>query len=349
MKTMLQSIELENVAAFETFEWNDLGSVNVVIGENDTGKTYLLKLLYALSRSLEEYRLSQRSERLPWDEVLARKLRWTFQPPEFKLGKIVRKGADRLEVRAVLDEEEYSFRFGRSTTKEIRDATGVESLGDDLSALFFPPKEVLTAIDAIAASRDELKMPGFGDTYLDLIRALRRKGVPGKYKHPLGRVKDSLQVLFDGEIRYEEGEFVFKRGNEHYNMSQTAEGVKKIGILTQLIMNRSIDQGSIVFFDEPEANLHPAASTALVKMLVLMASAGIQVFVATHDYFVLKQFELLAREHELADIQLCSLERQEAGPVGYSISDLGDGMPDNPIIDTSLELLEQDMNLGMGS
>lgn len=345
---MFQSIEFENVAAFETFEWRDFGSVNLVIGENDTGKTYLLKLLYALSRSLEEFRMSQRSERLSWDEVLARKLRWTFQPPEFKLGKLVRKGADRLEVRAVVDEGEYAFRFGRSTTKEIRDSSAADSPEDDLSALFFPPKEVLTAIDAIAASRDELKMPGFGDTYLDLIRALRKQVGPGRYERPLGSLKENLQEMFDGEIRYEEGEFVFKRGNERYNMSQTAEGIKKIGILTQLIMNRSIDQGSILFFDEPEANLHPQFSTELVKMIVLMASAGIQVFVATHDYFVLKQFELLARRLD-RDIRICSLDRQADRSIRHSISDLGEGMPDNPIIDTSLELLEQDMNLGMGS
>jgi AAA15 family ATPase/GTPase len=343
---MFQNIRIENVGGFDEHAWSELENINVVIGPNDTGKTYLLKLLYTIARSTEEHRKGQNGDRESWSEVLARKLRWVFQPPDFQLGKLVQKGEDRLTVESRFCNESVYFAFGRSTEKQIRDtnAPPLEE-NDNIDALFFPPKEVLTAIDAIAQTRDELRMQGFGDTYLDLIRSLRRKGIPGAYKEPLDEVKERLESLFEGHVRYNEGEFLFKRGNEKYNMPQTAEGIKKIGILMQLIMNRSINEGSILFFDEPEANLHPRAMVQLVEMLYQISQAGVQVFLATHDYFIIKKLELLAREHD-ESISVNSLVRTEEGDIRGEIANLKKGLPSNPITDVSKELLEKDLQLG---
>ena len=54
--TALTSLVVENFVAFSRpLAWQPLGSLNVVIGENDTGKTHLLKLAYAISRAIEDY------------------------------------------------------------------------------------------------------------------------------------------------------------------------------------------------------------------------------------------------------------------------------------------------------
>jgi predicted ATPase len=68
-------------------------------------------------------------------------------------------------------------------------------------------------------------------------------------------------------------------------MQLTAEGIKKIGILTTLIRNRQLNANSVLFLDEPETTLHPEATRELVEMLMLMARAGMQIFLATHNYF----------------------------------------------------------------
>lgn len=36
---MSESVKLQDVTFFEEFEWEDLSNVNLLIGENDTGKT----------------------------------------------------------------------------------------------------------------------------------------------------------------------------------------------------------------------------------------------------------------------------------------------------------------------
>src|ERR1017187_8352644 len=86
---MITRIELKNFGPLEDIEWNNLGPINLAIGGNGSGKTFLLKSLYSAMRTLEEYRRGddQRSAA----EILADKLYWTFQAE--KIGDLVSKGA----------------------------------------------------------------------------------------------------------------------------------------------------------------------------------------------------------------------------------------------------------------
>lgn len=344
---MINSIYAEDFAVFEEVEWAEPAHINVVIGENATGKSHLLKLLYGVTRSIQEYEQQKDHGRETWKEILARKLRETFQPPDnLSLGKLVRKKGDELKVDLRVSDERVFFKYGKYTEKQINDAP-VPHIEETPSTLFFPPKEVLTALDAIAATRDQLSISGFEDTYLDLIKALRVPGTQGRVVEGLYEdvVQEMEELLDGGELKREDDEFVFMQGNEKYGMSQTAEGFKKIGILTHLIRNRTINRNSILFFDELEANLHPRASAQLVEMLHAMSREGMQVFLATHDYFVLKKLELIARDRKV-DIKICSLQR-EKDKVIAEISNLRNGMPDNPIIDVSRHLLSEDQRIAI--
>jgi predicted ATP-dependent endonuclease of OLD family len=94
-----------------------------------------------------------------------------------------------------------------------------------------------------------------------------------------------------------------------------------------------------LFVDEPEAGLHPEAITQLVEMLWGLSQNGMQIFLSTHSYFVLKKLQLLAQQHR-ASAPVLSLE-----PDGYAVDDLRDGMPDNPIVQTSIDLYRQELQL----
>lgn len=344
---MISRIRLQNLAIFEDLEWNGLGSINIVIGENDTGKSHLLKLLYAVSRSLQEYSKRQTSDSPRWATVLAEKLKWTFQPPDFALGQLVRKGESKMRVDCCVHDEPVFFAFGDSTTKQINDTSATPNMPASTNTLFFPPKEVMTVRKAIITLREQLQInDGFGDTYYDLAKALGHSMSRGRYQDNLSNVLEQLEDLFDGHIEEEDDEFVFKKGQgpKKFSMSQTAEGVKKIGVLTQLIRNRNIQDGSILFFDEPAAHLHPSAAMAFVEMLFEMAKANIQIFIATHSYVVLKQFELLAREHK-ERVPLCLLASDSENGVNATFADLQDRIPANSIVDASMELFNQDLAL----
>jgi predicted ATPase len=91
-------------------------------------------------------------------------------------------------------------------------------------------------------------------------------------------------------------------------------------------------------------NLHSKAIVGLVEMLFHAARAGIQIYIATHSYFVLKRFELIARQHDEM-IPVCSLSKTQTEGVNADFYDLRDGMPPNPITDVSIDLYEQGVRL----
>jgi AAA15 family ATPase/GTPase len=348
---MFKYLLLEDLGIFSRLEWQNHQKINIIIGENDTGKTYILKMLYCIAKSLEEYTKRAEADNKSWKEILAEKIFWVYQPSKMKLGELVRKSGTRLHVETKLtgngtNEDEYSFSFGKDTKDTITKCTVSAHKKPDLNALYIPTKEVLTAFDAIATVNEQLKIFGFDQTYQDLIQSLRIPTSLKKLEQPLEDILDNLQNLFPGELSREQKRFILKRGREKYEMSQVAEGVKKISILSTLIRNRTIKPGTILFIDEPETNLHPHAITALCNMLFSLSQLNVQIYMATHSYFVLKQFEILARRHQ-ESIQLCCLEKGE--DINIKFHDLKAGIPDNPIIDASINLYEEDVRLDLES
>jgi hypothetical protein len=347
---MLQRLSLEHFGRHKSFNWQQHGQINLLIGENDTGKTQLLKLAYSVVKSAELFHKRQQSTGEPWADLLAQKLLWTFQPDSFDLGKLVTRGdGNKTRIDCRLDNENIFFSFGQSTTKQIKECSPLEYCTEPASALYIPPKEVLSALDAIYASRKQLEIPGFDDTYIDLIDAIRVPTTQGNIAKKLLTALDHLKTATGGgELKQEKGEFIFTRGREKYGLRSVAEGIRKVSIISQLIRNRSIAKNTILFIDEPETNLHPKAIVLLVEMLYLIAESGVQIYIATHSEFLLKRFEQLARQRSEAHfMRLISLSRNEAGELGYQSCDLMDGLPENPIMQQSIALFEQDVRLDL--
>jgi hypothetical protein len=215
------------------------------------------------------------------------------------------------------------------------------------TAVFIPPKEVLTIRHSITLSRDEYFLWDFDDTYYDLVKLLSRKPGRGSRAQWLAQAMKDLNVVIDGEFLFgeEEEPIIYRKGTARFEMPQTAEGIKKLGMLIRLIQNRSIDHRTLLFFDEPESNLHPRAIRVLVSVLYQLAKAGVQVFMATHSYFVLKACEILARRSGTSSL-VCSLKRQ-AGAVTGESGDLRKGIPDNEIVSESLAMLDDDLRVRM--
>lgn len=118
-----------------------------------------------------------------------------------------------------------------------------------------------------------------------------------------------------------------------------SDGIKKIGIFDTLLGNRYLSPKSIVFMDEIESSLHPEAISRLLDIVSLLAQTGIQFFVSTHSYFVVKKLYLIAQEKKM-NIPILSLDER------FSLEDLQDGIPSgNRIIEESIRLYEQEIQL----
>ena len=97
--------------------------------------------------------------------------------------------------------------------------------------------------------------------------------------------------------------------------------------------------------DEPETALHPDAVRQMVEMLVAMSKAGVQIFLASHSYFVIKQLTICAKRDDL-HINCWNLKREMGQPVSNSFHDLIDGiLPSNSIIDEALKMYDDEINI----
>ena len=60
-------------------------------------------------------------------------------------------------------------------------------------------------------------------------------------------------------------------------------------LLWLLIQNGTLNNGSILFWDEPETNLNPKLFGPVMNILLELQRDGVQVFLATHDYLILEE------------------------------------------------------------
>ena len=336
---MIDKVELRNFGPLADISWDTLGPINLVIGSNGIGKTFLLKAIYSAMRTLEEYKRGD--DQRTAAEILAEKLYWTFQSE--KIGDLVTKGADSsLSCSVTVDRSEFCYSFGKDTTKQI------SSLENHVAprtsnSIFLPAKEVLSLHHIILKSRELDKSFGFDDTYLDLARALRQTPRGGKNYPEFSKSRDLLENIIGGKVEYDEmsGRWQFKKGNLKFPIGVTAEGIKKIAILDTLLGNRYLDTNSTILIDEPESALHPVALSQLLDIVAVLAERGIQFFLASHSYFVVKKLFLIAIEKGM------SIPVISANDDGWVCANLKDGIPDNPIIDESIKLYKQEVEMAL--
>ncbi len=321
----------------DQLDWQKLGKINLIIGNNSSGKTFLLKAMYSAMRTLEEYKRGDDQRKA--SEILAEKLYWTFQPE--KIGDLVSKQADSpLFLELTLDDKTFDYSFGKDTIKSI---SSVENhIGSRTSnSIFLPAKEVLSLHNIILKSREQDKVFGFDDTYLDLARALRLPTTRGNNYPEFAQSRQQLDDMFGGKVDYDEssGRWQFKKGKQKFPIGVTAEGSKKIALLDTLLGNRYLDKNSVVFIDELESALHPTAISKFIDILAILASCGIQFFIASHSYFVIKKLFLIAQEQKL------SIPTLSKDSDTWQQSNLLDEMPDNAIIEESIRLYKEEVGL----
>ncbi|MCC8047416.1 MAG: ATP-binding protein [Clostridiales bacterium] len=338
MSCKIDAACMKNYGILGDFQCDQFSNINLIIGENGTGKTYLLKSLYSMIRSLEEYKRGDNIK--PFIDVLSEKLRWTFQID--KLGDMVtRSASESLKFDLKLGDIMANYQLSQSASNKVGSAIYPDT-GKIGNSIFIPAKEVLSLFSIILKSREVDQVFGFDDTYYDLAKALRIAPSRGKNYSAFANSGKIVSDVINGKVDYDEnsGKWYYKnRKNQKFSIGATSEGVKKIAIMDRLLANGYLDHDSIIFIDEIEAALHPDAVCQYLDMIDKIArEMDIQFFISSHSYFVIKKLFLIA--YKRADYVTCiSLDRDR----NIQVCDLHDGMPNNSIIDASIRLYEEEI------
>jgi predicted ATPase len=76
-------------------------------------------------------------------------------------------------------------------------------------------------------------------------------------------------------------------------MPLVAEGLRKMAMLARLISSGVLLEQGYLFWDEPESNLNPKLIKVIAASILAIAASGVQVFLATHSLFLLRELQLL--------------------------------------------------------
>jgi predicted ATP-dependent endonuclease of OLD family len=149
-----------------------------------------------------------------------------------------------------------------------------------------------------------------------------------------------FEMILDTNNKYGNNAYFKINGQIYeYPIGITSEGVKKISIIDTLLGNRYLSKGSTIFIDEPESNLHPKLLFEFLDIIYELSQMGIQFFIATHSYFVVKKLYIIAQKNKKS-IPIISFEKDK-----INISNLKQGLPENPIINESINLYKEEIDI----
>lgn len=166
-----------------------------------------------------------------------------------------------------------------------------------MEAAYIPVKDMMANSPGFRSLYEEREIH-FEEIYVDIIRKASLPLLKGPTHKRRKRLLVSLQGAMAGKVITKNEEFFLKNKQGELEFTLLAEGYRKMGLLWLLIQNGTLLDGSTLFWDEPETNLNPRLMRTVVGILLELQRMGVQVFLATHDYIILKEFDLQANKND---------------------------------------------------
>ena len=350
---MLEHLHIKNFTVFADTHFQFGPGLNVMVGNNGTGKSHVLKLGYAVTQTVAFAEQIRRNK--PKDE---------FDPTDFQLSvsialssrlsavflpgtqnKLVRNtaGEQDAQVSASFGAEDAHFSFSVKHSEQPLNSVDAEksfqfSVESIATPIFIPAKEILSLMpDILGISKNNPDV--FDSTYLDLATQLtiRVPKTPPVFAKP---VLNKWAEIMQGEIQSEDGRFYFyPKNGARFRVGLAAEGFRKLGTLSHLLAIGSLNKNATLFWDEPEANLNPALLRELAKVLSELARQGFQIILATHSMSLLKEFHILSREskEEKLPIKYFGLNAELGQPTKVVARDDFKFLPDVVALEVELD------------
>lgn len=335
----LTKIKIENFTVFEDITIPFSKGLNILVGENGMGKTHVMKLAYAACQSCKH------------DVSFSQKTTMLFRPDQSGIGRLVNRNKNGENTARVLVESDIAqigMSFSTKTKKwdaEVKSEEKWEKQMSGTTSVFIPAKEILSNAWNLDAA---VKMGNveFDDTYLDIIAAAKIDISTDVDSVARKKYLKILQKISNGKVTVQDDRFYLKPGTQaKLEFNLVAEGIRKIALLWQLIKNGTLEKGSVLFWDEPEANINPKYIPVLAELLIMLEKEGVQIFVSTHDYFLSKYIEV-KREKD-RDVQYISLYKDEKNQVQCEIAKEFELLEHNTIMDTFRQLYREEIGVAL--
>lgn len=335
----IKKLILNNFMLFENAEIDWGKNINVICGENSTGKTTLLKVMYSVLKPLSKGNKEAINKEME-EQLFVNKLQGVFRPDGMKIGRLVsrKQGSNRTDFEVLLDKnQKITMGFGNRQENHANIKIDASKFSGMYDVIYIPTKEMISTTEHFASLYEEYHID-FEEMYYDLAKLLDRPLSKGPNTNEQNEVLKSFEEIMKGQIVQRDKKFYLKvRGEGEFEMGLLSDGYRKLAMIVYLILSGSMNKNTILFWDEPETNMNPKTIRPIVQALVALAKMGVQIFVTTHDYFVQQEFNMLTVYPELnperLDIRFMSLYRDgEMNDVKYELEKTASDLKHNAIM-----------------
>jgi predicted ATP-dependent endonuclease of OLD family len=324
----IKELSIKNFTAFEQAKFNFCDGINVLIGTNGTGKTHAMKAMYAVIPTFSD-----------WYKI------FNIQ----KINHLIRNNDDDEHIlfsknTIAIQEILYkTFSFNKKNIEAAKIKLSISNF-EEITPIYLPTIEMLSIYDHFFATYERREIPYDRICYdlaLALNAAVLRK-THADYQSIEPIINNLQEIITDSKntekdvVVKESEHFYFNLNGNKLDVNLVADGYRKLGTLFYLLRNGSLTKNSILFWDEPEANLNPKLIVKVAKVLQALAAAGMQIFIATHDYLLSHELSLLAEYPSENPISLKFFSLYKPNEQSSVIVEEGQTLADianNPILD----------------
>ncbi len=280
----LKEVKLERFTAFADLGVKFSPGINVLVGANGTGKTHLMKVCYAacdVARTGDSF---------------LEKLVQVFLPSSRAPGRLVHRKVGRRRATVEVFRGDRRLKASFSTQVRVASSPKAEVVGtkswtdNSMKSVYIPVKEMLSNAPgflSLYASREV----HFEEVYRDILERAYLPVLRGPMDKTRSRLLANLQYAIAGRGTVRNEEFILNSKQGNFEFPLLAEGMRKLALLWLLIQNGTLQNGSVLFWDEPETNLNPKLFGMVIDVLLELQRLGVQIFFATHDYAILEELE----------------------------------------------------------
>jgi len=326
-----ERLRLENFTVFEDATFEFVPGVNILTGENGTGKTHALKALYSWQR------LAYLGVDFEEGAILVPLLD-TFQTLE--LDNLARLGGSKDFLVAGKFGSHTEFHWGQLSSAFSGKHVDWVAQSGPRRPVFIPAIDMMGHSKGFVVQWEDIKLD-FDLTYRDIVALLQleRKVDKSAYEAFVSRLeRDVLKGTITSD---DNGRFYLQRGEHRIPMPMMAEGLRKVATLIKLVQNGHLEPGATLFWDEPETNMNPALMDEIAQAILALAGNGVQVFIATHSYLLLKELEVWNRSN--VPLRFFALEATEDRGVVVHPADTYLDLSPNPIERQYAELYDREI------
>lgn len=305
---MLKKLKLRGFTVFSDAELSFAPGLNVIVGENGCGKSHLLKVAYSvIANSSEEAKKPTVDEptKAALQKPLAEKLVHVMRPEA--LGRLARRvqGRKRCEIGLEFNDSKLNcaFSFATSSKTEVQ-VDKLPKKWQEKAPVFLPTRELLTLYPNFVSVYENHYLE-FEETYRDTCLLLGALALRGAREKQVAELLAPLEDAMGGKVVLDKnGRFYLQiPGQGNMEMPLVAEGLRKLAMVARLISTGSLLDKGCLFWDEPETNLNPRLIKLVARVIYHLSQQGIQVILATHSLFLVKELEILSTSKAFSDIE----------------------------------------------